>query len=192
MRNADIARLFEELADLLEVEGANAFRVRAYRNAARTVEDYSGSIATLAEQGTSALTELPGIGDDLAKKIVTIVETQRLPQLDEIKQRVPAVVLDMLRIPNLGPKKTAALVDALKGLALASLVSGGALAGDDTGRAFLTRTAGETLQAAGSDLALLRGRDGRATAASTTLPPCLSISSPAWLAAGWSAATTAF
>src|SRR5690606_22824297 len=93
---------------------ANAFRVRAYRNAARTVEDYSGSIATLAAQGTAALTELPGIGDDLAKKIVTIVETQRLPQLDEIKERVPAVVLDMLRIPNLGPKKTAALVDALQ------------------------------------------------------------------------------
>ena len=113
MRNSEIARLFEELADLLEVEGANAFRVRAYRNAARTVEDYAGSIATLAADGAAALTELPGVGKDLAQKIITIVETQRLPQLDEIKDRVPAVVLDMLRIPNLGPKKTAALVDAL-------------------------------------------------------------------------------
>lgn len=114
MRNADVARLFDELADLLEIEGANAFRVRAYRNAARTVEGYSGSIATLARQGQDALTELPGIGDDLAKKIITIVETQRLPQLDELRQRVPAVVLDMLRIPHLGPKKVAALVDALQ------------------------------------------------------------------------------
>lgn len=113
MRNAEIARLFEELADLLEVEGANAFRVRAYRNAARTIEDYSGSIANLAAEGAAKLTELPGIGADLAKKIITIVETQRLPQLDEIKDRVPAVVLDMLRIPNLGPKKAAVLVDAL-------------------------------------------------------------------------------
>ena len=114
MRNAEIARLFEEFADLLEVDGANAFRVRAYRNAARTIEDYSGSIATLAAGGFSALTELSGVGNDLAKKIVTIVETQRLPQLDEIKERVPGVVLDMLRIPNLGPKKAAALVDALQ------------------------------------------------------------------------------
>ncbi|MBL8851450.1 MAG: DNA polymerase/3'-5' exonuclease PolX [Planctomycetaceae bacterium] len=114
MRNAEISRLFDELADLLEVEGANAFRVRAYRNAARTIESYSGSLTTLAGQGVSALTELPGIGDDLAKKIVTIVNTQRLPQLDEIRQRVPPVVLEMLRIPNLGPKKAAALVDALQ------------------------------------------------------------------------------
>src|SRR5262245_28126295 len=114
MRNGEIARLFDELADLLEIEGANSFRVRAYRNAARTIESYSGSMTTLAGQGTAALTELPGIGEEIAKKIVTIVQTQRLPQLEEIRQRIPAVVLEMLRIPNLGPKKAAALVEALQ------------------------------------------------------------------------------
>ncbi|MFO1095608.1 MAG: helix-hairpin-helix domain-containing protein [Planctomycetaceae bacterium] len=121
MRNAEIARLFDELADLLEIEGANAFRVRAYRNAARTIEGYSGSMTTLAGQGVAALTELPGIGDDLAKKIVSIVETQRLPQLEEIRQRVPPVVLEMLRIPHLGPKKVAALVNELNLTSLADL-----------------------------------------------------------------------
>jgi DNA polymerase (family X) len=114
MRNAEIARLLDDYADLLEVDGANQFRVRAYRNAARTLSSYAGSIAGLAAEGTTALTELPGIGEDLAKKIVTIVETQHLPQLDEIRQRVPAVVIEMLRIPNLGPKKAAALADQLQ------------------------------------------------------------------------------
>jgi len=114
MRNAEIARLFDELADLLEVEGANAFRVRAYRNGARTIESYSGSIATLASQGAAALTQLPGIGPDLAKKIISIVESGRLPQLEELRQRIPAIVLEMLRIPNLGPKKAATLAEALQ------------------------------------------------------------------------------
>jgi DNA polymerase (family 10) len=109
MQNAEVARYFEELADLLEIDGANPFRVRAYRNAARTITDLTESVATLAAQGTAALTELPGIGDDLAKKIVTIVETEKLPQLDELRQKVPAGVVEMLRIPGLGPKKAAAL-----------------------------------------------------------------------------------
>ena len=113
MQNAEVARYFEELADLLEIDGANPFRVRAYRNAARTITDLTASVATLAGQGTAALTELPGIGDDLAKKIVTIVETEKLPQLDELRQKVPAGVVEMLRIPGLGPKKAAALFKEL-------------------------------------------------------------------------------
>jgi DNA polymerase (family 10) len=113
MQNAEVARYFEELADLLEIDGANPFRVRAYRNAARTITDLTESVATLAGKGTAALTELPGIGDDLAKKIVMIVETEKLPQLDELRQKVPAGVVEMLRIPGLGPKKAAALFKEL-------------------------------------------------------------------------------
>ena len=113
MDNLDLARAFDETGDLLELEGANPFRVRAYRNAARTITDLTESVATLAGQGTAALTELPGIGDDLAKKIVTIVETEKLPQLDELRQKVPAGVVEMLRIPGLGPKKAAALFKEL-------------------------------------------------------------------------------
>lgn len=114
MRNGEIARLFDELADLLEIDGANPFRVRAYRNAARTIGDFSESIAALAQQGEAALRELPGIGEDLAKKIVVIVQTGRLPQLEEMQKKVPRGVVEMLRLPNLGPKKAAALFEHLK------------------------------------------------------------------------------
>lgn len=113
MQNAEVARAFDELADLLEIDGANPFRVRAYRNAARTITDLTESVATLAGQGVAALTALPGIGDDLAKKIVTIVETSQLPQLEELRKKVPAGVVEMLRIPGLGPKKAAALFKEL-------------------------------------------------------------------------------
>jgi DNA polymerase (family 10) len=114
MRNGEIARLFDDLADLLEIDGANPFRVRAYRNAARTITDSSESVAAIAQQGEAALRELPGIGEDLAKKIVVIVQTGRLPQLEEMQKKVPRGVVEMLRIPNLGPKKAAALFEQLK------------------------------------------------------------------------------
>ncbi len=86
MRNAEIARLFEELADLMEIQGANAFRLRAYRNASRTIESLTESIAELAEQGVAALVELPGIGKELAQKIVAIVETGQLSQLEKLRE----------------------------------------------------------------------------------------------------------
>ena len=113
MRNAEIARLFEELADLMEIQGANAFRLRAYRNASRTIEGLSESIAELAEQGPAALTELQGIGKELAQKIVAIVETGQLPQLEKLRDEVPPGVVKMLRIPGIGPKKVSALFHEL-------------------------------------------------------------------------------
>lgn len=124
MQNVEIAQLFEELADLLEIQGANVFRLRAYRNAARTLESMTASVADLVEQGQS-LTELPGIGKDLAEKLVTIVQTGELPQLNELRTEVPAGVVQMLRIPGLGPKRAALLfkelnlttLDALKAAA---------------------------------------------------------------------------
>ncbi len=113
MRNAEIARLFEELADLMEIQGANAFRLRAYRNASRTIEGLSESIAELVEQGPAALTELQGIGKELAQKIVAIVETGQLPQLEKLRDEVPPGVVKMLRIPGIGPKKVSALFHEL-------------------------------------------------------------------------------
>lgn len=112
MQNVEIAQLFEELADLLEIQGANVFRLRAYRNAARTLESMTASVADLVEQGQS-LTELPGIGKDLAEKLVTIVQTGELPQLNELRTEVPAGVVQMLRIPGLGPKRAAMLFKEL-------------------------------------------------------------------------------
>lgn len=114
MQNAEIAAMFEELADLLELQGANVFRLRAYRNAARTIESMTASIADIVASEPGALTELPGIGKDLAEKLVTIISSRQLPQLEELRAQIPAGVVQMLRIPGIGPKRVATLFGELK------------------------------------------------------------------------------
>lgn len=114
MQNAEIAAMFEELADLLELQGANVFRLRAYRNAARTIESMTASIADIVASEPGALTELPGIGKDLAEKLVTIISSGQLPQLEELRAQIPAGVVQMLRIPGIGPKRVATLFAELK------------------------------------------------------------------------------
>jgi DNA polymerase (family 10) len=109
MTNDRIASAFDEIADILEFQGANSFRVGAYRKAARTIRDFPESMAGIIEDPARSLTEIEGIGDDLAKKIATLVATGELPQLLELRQQVPASVLQIMRIPGIGPKKTAAL-----------------------------------------------------------------------------------
>ncbi|HEY7682591.1 MAG TPA: DNA polymerase/3'-5' exonuclease PolX [Gemmatimonadales bacterium] len=113
MENAEIARLFRELADLLDIEGANPFRVRAYRTAARTLEAHPEPVAELAANTPKMLTELPGIGDDLAGKIVEIVRTGRLGALEEAGRRVPHGLASLLRVPGLGPKRVQTLFHTL-------------------------------------------------------------------------------
>ncbi len=113
MQNSEIARQFEELADLLEIQGANPFRLRAYRNAARTISGLPESIADIANQAPKELQALPGIGKDLAEKIETIVESATLPQLEKLKEEIPADVVRMLDIPGIGPKKVAFLFSEL-------------------------------------------------------------------------------
>jgi DNA polymerase (family 10) len=114
MQNQQIAAAFNEVADLLEIQGANAFRVRAYRNGARTLENLSESVADLLTvPGGGGLESLDGIGKDLAAKIKVVVETGQLPQLEELRQQVPHGVVEMLRIPGLGPKKVAVLFKEL-------------------------------------------------------------------------------
>jgi len=114
MQNPDIARLFDEVADLLEIQDANPFRVRAYRNAARTIRDFPEPIAELARSGAKDLTEIPGIGDDLAEKITAIVTTGELPLRKQLAAKLPAGLLDLLRIPGLGPKRVKLLYKKLK------------------------------------------------------------------------------
>lgn len=111
--NDQIADAFDELADLLEFQQANPFRVRAYRNAARTLRDLLEPLSEYADSGRE-LTEIPGIGTDLSEKIQTLLQTGQLPQLEEIKTQIPASVLQLLRVPGLGPKKAAALYRELK------------------------------------------------------------------------------
>jgi len=114
MQNPDIARLFDEVADLLEIQDANPFRVRAYRNAARTIRDFPESLADLVRAGTKNLTEIPGIGEDLAEKIAEIVATGELKLHRQLAAKLPAGLLDLLRIPGLGPKRVKLLHKKLK------------------------------------------------------------------------------
>ena len=113
VQNAEIADRFEQLADLLEIQGANPFRVRAYRNAARFIRGHSRNLAELLDEGVD-LAELPGIGADLAGKIAILVRTGRLPLLEQTAKKVPAPLVEMTRIEGLGPKRAQALYKALK------------------------------------------------------------------------------
>jgi len=105
MQNADIARLLSDVADLLEISAGNPFKVRAYRNAARTVADHPDPIAELVTGGGFDLTDLPGIGDGIAKEIKALVETGTLPQRQQLVATIPPGLLELLRIPGLGPKR---------------------------------------------------------------------------------------
>ncbi|RCX24871.1 DNA polymerase/3'-5' exonuclease PolX [Thioalbus denitrificans] len=111
--NADIAAALNEIADLLEIEAANPFRVRAYRNAARTVENLSREVGEMLAAGAD-LTELPGIGKDLAAKLRELVETGRLRALQKLKREVPESLGELLHLPGLGPKRVHALYHELE------------------------------------------------------------------------------
>ncbi|MGD8934354.1 MAG: DNA polymerase/3'-5' exonuclease PolX [Gammaproteobacteria bacterium] len=108
VHNNEIADLFEKLADLLEIEDANPFRVRAYRNAAQTIRGYAESMADLLAKGED-LSALPDIGKDIAAKIRTIVDTGKLPLLAKVESRTPAALSDLMKIKGLGPKRVRAL-----------------------------------------------------------------------------------
>jgi DNA polymerase (family 10) len=113
VHNSEIAGIFNRLADLLEIEGANPFRVRAYRNAARMMEGFSVSMADAVKEGKN-LADLPNIGKDLGEKIKTIVETGRLPALEEVERRTPKALSELLEITGLGAKRVARLYKELK------------------------------------------------------------------------------
>lgn len=104
IHNQDIAEIFEKVADLLEIEGANPFRVRAYRNAARVVSGMSQSLADLAARGED-LTRLPGVGQDLTGKIREIITTGDLGLRRELEARTPPALALLLNLGGLGPKR---------------------------------------------------------------------------------------
>jgi len=106
-----VARALRELGMLLEVQGENPFKVRAYENGARAVEELPGDLDEVIAAGT--LIELPGIGKALAAKIEELARTGRLALLDRIRSELPAGIGDLLHVPDLGPKKIAALHAAL-------------------------------------------------------------------------------
>jgi DNA polymerase (family X) len=109
--------MFEQLADLLEIEGANRFRVRAYRNAAREVVNLQREAADMIAEGLN-LADLPEIGDDLAGKIAEIVKSGHLALLQEVSARTPPGLSEIVTLPGIGPKRAKLLYDELgvKGL----------------------------------------------------------------------------
>ena len=88
MRNLEIAYIFNQIADLLEIQSANPFRIRAYRRAASSLENLTDTIEVLIRQGT--IREIPGIGDDLAKKIIEFVDTGKMVFFEDLKKEVPS------------------------------------------------------------------------------------------------------
>jgi DNA polymerase (family 10) len=113
VENPEIARIFEEVADVLEIQNENPFRIRAYRNATRTVEGLTTPLRKWVEEGRN-LTDLPGIGKEMANHIREMVETGTLGFRDELLAEVPRSLIELMRLPALGPKKAKKIFDELK------------------------------------------------------------------------------
>ncbi len=111
MRNDEIARVFDEIADLLELTGANFFRVRAYRNAARTVRDHPAQFLGMTPD---EMREIPGIGEELAAKIAALNRGEEIKLLRELRDKVPAGLVELMKLPGLGPKRVHQLAEELK------------------------------------------------------------------------------
>jgi len=109
--NAAIADLFDELGDLYELDGAVVHRVLAYRNGAKSVREAPRSVAAMTREGK--VTELPGIGRTLEEKIEALLETGTIPAVEKLRARIPAGLVDMTRLPGLGPKRARKLYDEL-------------------------------------------------------------------------------
>ena len=111
MRNAEIAQAFDELGDLYELDGAVVYRVLAYRNAAKAIRDSAASVEEMARAGT--VTRLPGVGKTIAEKIDALLETGTIPAADKLKAKFPPGLVEVTRIPGLGPKRARKLFDEL-------------------------------------------------------------------------------
>src|SRR5215831_8993140 len=112
MRNLEVSFIFSQIADLLEIQGANPFRVRAYRRAALNIESLADNIETLAANGT--LRNVAGIGEDLANKIDEYVRSGKIQFHEDLKQEVPVGLAKMVEIPSVGPKTAKEIYDRFK------------------------------------------------------------------------------
>jgi len=112
MENAEVAAVFDQIADILEIQGENAFRIRSYRNAARTIRDHAERMEDLAAGGAD-LTALPGIGESLAEKIHAILATGTCPTLEDLRKKIPPHLTDLLKVKGLGAKRAKLLYERL-------------------------------------------------------------------------------
>jgi len=114
MENVEIAHVLNQYADLLEIQGADLFRIQAYRNAARTIESLSQSVTQLLETGKDLKKlKLPGIGKSMSEHIEEIVKSGTLTALKELRKKLPGKVDELLEIEGLGPKRTKLLYEKL-------------------------------------------------------------------------------
>lgn len=110
--NLEIAKIFNQIANILEVKSENPFRIRAYRRAAQNIESLTEDVAEIAKRGE--LTKIPGIGEDLAGKIANFIKTGKVEFFEKLKKQISPVFLELIRIPGIGPKTAKILVDRLK------------------------------------------------------------------------------
>jgi DNA polymerase (family 10) len=110
MKNQEIARIFNDIADLLEIKGENPFRIRAYRRAAQNIEGLAKDVAEISKDD---LLTVPGIGQDLAGKVEEYVRTGKLQFYEDLKKEVPAGLSALLSVPSLGPKTAKLLFEQL-------------------------------------------------------------------------------
>jgi DNA polymerase (family 10) len=155
MKSYEVARLFERMADVLELGGGNPFRIRAYRRAAQNLESLSEDLEILARE--DRLDEVPGIGADLAGKIQEYLRTGRIKEIDAACRTVPRGVVELLEVPGIGPK-TAKLLYEREGVTtlarLERLAASGKLRGI---RGIQARTERNILRG----IALVRGGQAR-------------------------------
>ncbi len=112
IQNGEIASMFNQAAELLEIKGDNPFRIRAYRRAARTIETLPTSAAAMLTAGED-LSELPGVGKDLAGKIADIIKRGKFDLLQKLRREMPSGLAELLAIPGMGPKRVKLLFDRL-------------------------------------------------------------------------------
>jgi len=110
MKNQEIAKIFNEIAGLLEIKNDNPFRIRAYRRAALNVEGLTRNVEDLSED---ELLEVPGVGKELAAKIAEYIKTGNIAAHEELKKEIPQIVLDLESVPGLGPKTAMLLHEKL-------------------------------------------------------------------------------
>ena len=139
MTKNDIAAVLEEIATLLELKGENPFKIRAYANAARSIEAWGGSLSDLQDE--DQLDKIPGIGTSIANKIKELAATGSLKYLEGLRAEFPAAILELFSIPGLGAKKIKALYDKLKISSIEQL-----LKACETGRVAELPGFGETTQ----------------------------------------------
>ena len=111
MKNQEIVKIFNDIADLLEIKGENPFRIRAYRRAALNIESLSTDIASTPKD---ELMKIPGIGQDLAGKILEYIQTGKMHDYEDLKKEVPEGLSGLLSVPSLGPKTAKLLFEKLQ------------------------------------------------------------------------------